>query len=558
MQYYFICFILAISISNYNAQNPPIVEFNGLQENWLYISEDTNFIKSQGDPYSSPYWGQFPITLMSDKNDLYIFELSISQSPYTGFEGCLLHKIEASTGLNKWTFFNNTYIGNVHRESYTKNSIYKNSRGNIELLGYRDLDTIDFTMPQWFGFYSKPIKRILDSGTGRIINEVISPDSVRARHTHVGSGLNTNLTLTDNIYYRVSTNFENSTGELINSLEFYPIDEMLSVDTVPIAKINYNTGLDLAPAESIFPRSIQLSGDTIVTLFGKKDTTFNTLIPYELVLQWYDLSDLSDLQPLKEINLKNQLYSPQHPNNEPVQLIEKDDQIFLFQECQGAKPERHSFMWIAWFNRSGQLLGKVEKFGFDNDKYYETIIPLGTKNSDAYFIGQRDDFNYDVLKLEPNTNQPIKTGEINISNSTQLSKAFIIDGLFLPNESLLVALIIHKLNQQNVEDRFTYYLNFSTNDLGIYTSTNPFHRQDQTLSISPNPANDYIRVNPKQILPDGKFGIFTMTGQSVYTGNTSLKAPFEINVSSLSPGTYMLRYHSSHNGESYHTLFVKM
>ena len=85
LQFLIILCFLSVVGSNLKAQIviPPKLEFIGLEENWSYISKDTNFIKSAVDKWSTPFWGHFPVDVYVDQEDIFI--VSIRPTTYFSY-----------------------------------------------------------------------------------------------------------------------------------------------------------------------------------------------------------------------------------------------------------------------------------------------------------------------------------------------------------------------------------------------------------------------------------------------------------------------------------------
>lgn len=380
------------------AQSPPDIQFKDVEEDWLYISEDTTFIQSPLDPYSSPFWGRHPIDIISDQKDIYILELVVSQSPYTGYEGTLMHKLNR-TGIPQWINYNTTYVGNVFREAYFTGTFKIRQDGNLEISGYRDIDTIDFTMPDWTGFFSNPIKRIIDRFDGSTIQVLSGQDSIRAKITHVGAGLNRIYNNHTNSQYQLSFDWFNNTGNLINKLEFYPIDENMNLGPKALDSIIYETNIDVTPANSVFPKTAQIGTDTLLILFGRIDTSDVTMSPNKLFLEWYDVSSIDNVSYLQTIDVRDDLYFPQDDRNGEVTIRVKDNNIFLSQNCFVNIASNDNFYWLRWLDQNGNERGQVTQFSDGSGNYYEEIRPIGIIDNAAYFINTRDRYSFDIVKL---------------------------------------------------------------------------------------------------------------------------------------------------------------
>lgn len=544
---YNIYFFSSIVISFAQIQ-PPKIKFINLEENWLYISRDTNFIKSPLDPYSTPYWGRQPQEILFDDNNIYILEITASQSPYSGIEGSLLHKLELQTGEPVWINHNNTYVGNEFREFYAIGCLRKSNDGNIEIIGYRDIDTIDYTQPQWWSFNGKPIKRIINNINGEFIEVVVSKDSLRTQFNDAISGFNRLITLSNGDHIQFSKNLYLENEELINSIDFYDIDDSMQIDTPFFKRIQYNTGLNIPISLSIYPKFMNINRDTAVISFGKIDTLSDEDSPSEFKLIWLDISEKTNIKEILEKDITELIHYPQKAYNGVINLITKDENIFVFQYYYVSYSPVIGFYWLAWYNKYGELLGNIDKLNIDNESKYSKILPMAVKNKVAYIAAMKDNFSYDILKIEPLTNSLEKIGQIEIENTQDISGTYLWRAEFLPNEKVLICMNVTKNNEIGEKTNFTYYYNFDMKDLGIITPTIEIKKEDNNMEISPNPAKNKIKINFNNPL-SGELKLLDMYGRITFNKSFSKTISEQIDVSFIRNGMYVLLIRDSETKE---------
>jgi hypothetical protein len=518
---------------------PPEIKFINLEENWLYISKDSNFVKSPLDPYSTPYWGRQPQEIIFDEDNIYILEITVSQSPYSGIEGSLLHKIDIHSGNSVWVNYNNTYVGNAFREFYMIDAMRKLNDGNIEIVGYRDIDTIDFTQPQWWGFSGKPIKKIINNSNGEFTDVVVSKDSVRARFNDALSGFNRIITLSNGDYIQFSKNLYLENGELRNSIDFYDIDDSMQIDTPFFKKIEYNTELNIPISLSIVPQFRKLNAQTVIISFSKIDTSSYEDSPNEFKLIWLDISDKGSIGKTKEIDLTNDIVFPQNQYNEDIKLTTKNDNIFLSQYCYESLSPIVKFYWFAWYDKYGKQLGKIDRIKDENDNYYNHILPMGIYDGAAYIAAKKNDYTYDILKTEVFSNQLEKIGQIKIRNTQDIIDLYVWRTEFLPNEKILICMNITKNNEFGKRTNFTYYYNFDIEDLGILTKTENFTIDKNFLEISPNPSKDEFIVKFKKTF-SGRLEILDTYGRIITKKILSNIISTKIKTVQFKNGVYIL------------------
>ncbi len=536
----FILFVF--STTSISAQiEPPVLTFKDLHENWLFISKDTNFIKSPIDRWSSPYWVHVPLDIIHDEEFIYILESTATQSPYGGNGGCLVHKIDKKTGQNKWTFFNNIYSGNIFREFYPEypfNGVLRIlDNNNIEIIGYRDLDTFDFKTTKLLGFYGNPVKRILDNATGEVISICEGSDTSRSIYNFAGYNQHIRYISNADIVKFIYTDYEKN-DSIYSSLEIYDIDdEKCEVDTPYIKRITYNSGQNGPIYKRPRPFIYQISEDTMIVLFFANDPNDLDHSPSKLTIVWLDTSDKNNIHVVKSKDITDVVYYPQSGFNGYINHDIRSNNIFIFQRAEDSPANQ--FYWCAWYDKDGNFKGKIDAFKkeFSND-YYLLVRPIGVIGGNAYFAAYNNK-SCDILLVKPNTNKYTKVGQIKVENIQDIESIIFYDAEILSESEILISLRVNKYNQEGYITNFTYYYNFNLSDLGIKEGTNTEELNEEVLAISPNPARNMLKVTLENI-SSGIAKIIDLFGNTVSKQSYTNVNKYEFNVANIKSGMYIL------------------
>jgi len=517
---------------------PPEIKFEGINENWFYISKDSNFVKSPKDLWSSPYWGRHPTEIIQNNNNIYIQELVFSQSPYGGIEGVLVHCLNMNSGNPNWVFHSNTYSGNVFRESYPPGSLNILNNKYIQLIGFKDVDSIDFKKPLWFGFNGNPVKTILDLETGVMLEKKFSQDTTKS--TYNSANFHNNIwTLSDENVVLFAKNIYKENNELINSIDLYNIDENMNIETPYFNKIGYYTNLNIPIYKSTTPYFNRLTKDSLIVLFSKIDTTDTKQSPKELVMKIVNISSENNIHTVKIIDMSELIYYPQSVYNDDIYSIVKDENIFILQNPEEISGSHSKFYWLGWYNKNGDKKGKIDKFSNDEGDYYSHIYPIGVKDGIAYIAGYIHGV-YDILKINPDSNKFKKIGQLSIENMKDINNIHIENAEFLLNEKLLLCIKIKTNNEINRETNFSFYFSFNMSDLGILTSLKESSKIDNYVYISPNPTRNKFRINT--IKPfSGSLELLDMNGRKIYIEKIINKTTHNIQLENVSNGYYILK-----------------
>lgn len=520
---------------------PPNIEFEGLKPNWIFISKDTNFIKSQLDPYSSPYWGRQPQEIVHDKNFIYILEICNSQSPYSGFEGSLLHKLDINEGTKIWTNHNNTYVGNHFREFFMSDCMTL-LNDEIEIFGYRDMDSIDFTQPQFSGFLGRPIKRIINKYEGTTESLTCGNDTFKSFLNVVGPGYNKLFRLSIGDIIQISKYPEIKEDTLINLVKFYKIDQNMQIDTNAYYKIEYNTHSKLDVSDELNTQIQKINIDTLAILFGKIDTIGIQTSPSELIIQFYDISTKENIKLINEINAKEVVFYPQNDLNKDIELKVKNENLFLIQKYVESQSQTSYFTWIAWYNKNGELLGKKYKI-HDTEVgniYYTDIIPISVEDNTAFFAARADKYIYHILKMKANSNLMSKVGIIKVANWEDFSDTYIWRGDIMNDNKILLSFHLNKNNENGKRTNFTYYININREDLGIGSNMIIEKFEPISLFISPNPASEYFTFTCHET-GTKNVELLDQLGRVVLRQKIEECEDNQVNINAIQSGLYVVR-----------------
>ncbi len=138
---------------------------------------------------------------------------------------------------------------------------------------------------------------------------------------------------------------------------------------------------------------------------------------------------------------------------------------------------------------------------------------------------------------------------INTSASDSLSNSFTVE--VTPHNSGISAMTYRFYDANNTLDADTITFVFSASLAGIESALKPVN-----VSVFPNPAGNTIHIGVSNTEAYKNLEIISMTGARVYTQN-AVNADGEVNVSSFTPGLYIIQF-SDNNGNLFQGRFEKM
>ncbi len=478
MKTFFLCIALSGWIATLSGQivPPEIPVFEDLPTNWTYRSEDTTFVQSAADSYSSPFWGRIPFDIELFDGRLYVLEQVLSQSPYGGEEGCILHCMDPQTGQVYWKYHSTTYVGSDFREKYNPTSMDFSAPGLIRLLCIRDKDSIDYTFPNFSGFNGYISESILDIHTGTLLSKKVKdslgPDITQYQHSKLCAAG----------YSRKGNRRNLFSSNTDHSIFLFDVENDLDIDTSNFGEIH--PGLSFDNLSTFSPGFTFIGKDTLAVLFQAwNDQDF--FVKSELVIT--DISDLSHPVDLSRQDLTP--YIPQQANDYGYFVVNtKDNNSMIFQRVKGDNSFSH--YKALWFDDQFYLAAEIDTFR-NSEEIYGNIYLMGVWNGEAYFACTGySSGNLDIVKVSPggDNTEVVKTIRM---DAADLDVQFVLmDGAIKYGaDQIIISLKVGYTNENDKRSSVHYYLNVDLNDLGINPlSTVDIPQGDLDMSIRPNPT----------------------------------------------------------------------
>ncbi len=549
---YFSVYFFAILINNLNAQEllPPILSFEGLQENWVYISKDENFnayYKSLSNTGFTPYALKSCKDIFQKDNNIYILETSQSPSPFLGDDGFLLHKINKESGIKSWVYHNNFMAGNKYRELYWKSKIKLDKDGYISIFGYRDLDTLNYVFPK-FSFYSNPIGRTIDT-FGNLVK--LKYGSNQSRQTeNIAQRKNILMSMSGNRYNHCFFDLADA-NDYIEDFKCYSLSKSFEIVKDSFFKISFpselsnNVGFSLKYQKSY----LQLSSDTILalTLFG---TTNKENSPENAKLSWIVIDSLG-MNLVRNIDISKDIFKPQDLSDfhQQIEIQIVDNYIVLSQVVSITQPivDAKFISWILIYDLKGNLISKPELIYNKNKKY--SLVKVLKIINDKMFLGvQMDDgqvMGSDILEISLQSGINKKVGSIVTPKMSNYQVGSIEQFQFIDDDNLVVALPM-EIYHNNERSTIRYYFSFKMSDIGLISSTKNSEIIG-TFSITPNPSSHLITVTIPEINNAVTLRITDQMGRSVWVQDIYYTETV-IDISSLTSGMYFVSLQDASSG----------
>lgn len=521
---------------------PPDLKFDGIKENWKYLSVDKNFILVDSVPTGTKYQNHLPISSEKYGNEIYLLESTSTSSPYPGEDGSLLHKLDFRTGELKWINYNNGYAGLQNRELYNNYTGYMDilENGDVEIFGNRD---VEYDKDKHvLLFYSTPVRKIIDGNTGIIKEDIYGKDTTKRVEMVTGQGgrfmknsEGKNLYISTKVYMQDSV--------LKEKIYFWKIKENFDLEAQPFDSVFHDTGVKRKFPISFRPFGLPLNKDTLLLVFGNTDPNYDNFPITELKYYYVNISDLDDIRIEKIVDVTEDLLHPAEVWGNEIYIINYEENVFLTQRVWDETISK-SYTWFTWRDKYGNVKARVDPLSADGI-YYRYFDIMGIKDDAVYMdIRVDDSYNqiFDILKIEPGYNQvqKLKRWEGLNSDSLEIHPANFV---FLPDDKLFVSLYILKsfpIGNFNTKLCYTFYYNFNLSDFGIYLSSNVGNIYENPLTISPNPAHDHFRVSCTEV-GGSRVEIVDILGRVVKVVSYTDCEDKDIDVTGLQRGLYMVR-----------------
>ncbi len=524
---------------------PIDIQFTGLQQNWSYISIDTNFIKSPLDKWSTPYWGHRPIDAVLKDNQIIILENCTAQSPYGVVDGCLMHALDQSTGEPKWIFHNNSYVGLRHREDYFGQKMYIDPDSNVEIIGYKAMDTLDKTKTE-FNFFANPIRKTINPDNGMLVSEQVGQDTSRLFFKRIGPGSvrmvrnNKNDLLFCGLYSYYTDSTQVVNFKVTNVYKDMEIDHDLhTVFSDTIAKSDTFRSI-------VFGNHAQLTKDTLLLMFTAYNSLDKTEPPKLSKLVWLDISDIHEIKVIREKDVSSEFSVPQD-GNFPAGMIIKDGTITINQLMipEASPVDANWFNWLLWLDKNGNTLAKVP-YIYDRSRNYSYIYAFDVRNDALYVavsISTNTEHGVDILKIKKGSDVATVVGHIITPKIPEFDMGNYNIVKPLPDDNILVGFHMDYNLPNDIVSGVQYYFSFKMQDLGISASTN----EDialETIHAYPNPTRDVLNINLQGISGTVDIRIFDQKGRNVYVHTGIGDGENILELSGLSAGTYIYQVYS--------------
>jgi len=526
----FIIVFLSLFTSICIAQvSPPNLNFIDIVEEWRYIYFDNNFSILSDDPTASPYSHRLPVKYLIDDDYMYVLETKVAPNPYVGIEGSLLHKLNMTTGLTDWVEYNTSFLDLDYRIDITNGELYLDDN-TITMTGYRDLEQLDYTKPS-FSFYGTPMYRSVNVSTGELIEEKHGENTPSGLGYSVTGPGNKIIQSSDDNFISISAD-RNLTGGTINSLyKFHQLDDGMNYNYPLLDSINYDSGIESTSVQGSYRSIFRIHNeDKMLCLFGTKNLESSELSPSELFLKYYDISNPESVSEIWTTDVVNDVYFPQDVFSSSMKLRVKNDNIILYQELffsTGSPEPNNEFVWLSWYDIEGNRLAQLDPIHIEG-RYYPSITVIGVKDGSLYIAGgyrETSTEGYDIIKIDPGTDNYSRVGTLSISNSSTIDFG-ISQAEILSDGDLFAAIaLVYRFN--STDFNFNYYYRFDGSTLGLLTDVEDQQIVDTYLLVYPNPAKENVRLQFDEKV-SGRLKLINSIGQEVYTSTVEHAYEYQI------------------------------
>lgn len=530
---------------------PPTLDLEGVEVNWIYLVEDTNFVERESSS-ATRFSACFFRSLAYDDGYVYLFNQSIRAA--IDFDGFDLYKLDSSDGSLVYSL-NYDYDGGAENY-YTFNSLSKMDFGEndiIEILGYQSIDTIispsDFELPI-LAYYGRPAKFEIESNDLSIHN--------------VQVGLGTNVE-NNNVYNFISPNSDDlikgqngnyihlsktvisEDGFIKSKVYLYDVDENLSIDSNRVNEIVYNSNIQSNQLELGFPTWYKLPNDsTLITLNISKSLPDITQSPEAALLSIYNIASFEDVDLKTSVDVTDLFYKDDNVYDFSMDTI--SNHIFLTQTSfdQTQSPSNlNTHSWLACFDFNGELMYSLKDFG-DNDLSYEYLSPLILEDDILIFSATYtlpDSTGFDLFRVSfDSLDPPVKISRISQAND----ESFVFKRLLTPvniadNNYVIPILGLYQYRDDDTKMTKMYYLlsvDFSDDILDSNYDVQTIGKFDYTLS--PNPVADQLSINFKELF-NGQVEIYSPNGVLLFEKKIRNEVIVTFNMSNLPGGAYIVK-----------------
>ncbi len=495
---------LVILISIYLSHNslsqiplPPVPEFKDAQPEWLYLSQDSNFVRFFWTHRSwNPYTSRFLSRDWLEGDDYYIFEAS--QSAFTfGSDGFLLHKLDKNTGEVKWICHVNGYSGNKYQEDYhIYPLVVQKDDKNIVVYGMQSKDTMVNGSPR-ITYDSNIITRTIDAETGVIINEKVGIDTVQGFHTAAGNGVARLFKTQKGGLVKLMVRIETESILRVNPL-LYSINDDLIVQAEPQFEYFYDTGLsaDIHRFESA--NGFIDDNDNIIV---RVECVNRTLLRYSdnpvksFVLIFSPDSE-GHYQLVNEIDLTDNYFRPDDISAFGDYAIRDNKLIHWKTIAPLSSPVESEYItWCYVYDLDGTLISSADLI-HGTDEEFNNLQLIGFVEGNLYVSMRFENSSNSgsvILEMAPGHNNWKEVGRVELK-SQDILFGVVGHRSTLEGKSLYCPYVVFYIDTDGVRKRANYYARFDLAALGITSSTQQDEEASVQVKLYPNPATETIMV----------------------------------------------------------------
>lgn len=512
------------------AQDPQFVPsenpYDGPMPRWYFEYADPLFVKNDIDPTSTPYFGRLSVAQTATSDNLYILEATLSQSPYGGFVGAFVYKVDIMTGDLQWAHQRNLYTGLERRESHF-GSIMNLKDGRLEILAAADELPLDLDVPAFLGFYTKPLLLSLDTLTGAVMDSVYirQPDSMS-----VSSLPELALSHDDGSY----TLMERRSLIDTNLRMEYAIKHIREhADTVRYL----DTIVSVIPFEGVveawLPCTFAMSDSTIIVLEG--DTDFDNLEqrPETLQMRRFDVGSRDEVRLDFTVDLTNALPADRREGSDVLVRPGGQGVFFIFQKT--LREHKQYAYWVRCMDRDGRVIGTIDSLGSYARLRDARMTPIGRREGYIYFYIASESA-FEVFAIEEGATTVTSVAKwSNASNPQVQQNPFRAH--FLPTGDFYITVEHREYWQDEWRRYYRHYLS-DRSVLDVSTSNIETSIVDVDILAYPNPARDQITVKV-DVAPTAFLSFASMDGTYIHHDRLS-EGRTTIDVSDWPPGMYTI------------------
>lgn len=543
----FIKHTLVILISIYLSYNslsqiplPPVPEFKDAQPEWLYLSQDTNFVRFDWTHRAwTPYNHRGLTRSWLDGDDYYIFEASQSAFNF-GSDGFLLHKLNKNTGEVQWICHENGYSDNKYQEDYFIYPLVVHNHGkNIVVFGMQSKDTMVIGSPR-ITYYSNIIARTIDAETGVIIDEKIGFDTVQSYHTAAGNGTARLFKTQKGELVKLMVRIESDSFLRVNPL-LYSINDDLIVQAEPQLEYFYDTGLT-ADIHSFHAASGFIDeNDNIIVRAECINRTLPRYSdnPVKSFVLIFSPDSEGQYHLSHEIDMTDNYFRPDDRNAFGGFDL-RDNKLIHWKSISplSSPVESEYITWCYVYDLDGNLISSADLIhGIDEN--FRNLQLIGFK-SDKLYVSMRFENSFSsgtvIIEIAPGHNNWKEVGRVEV-NSQDILYGVVGNLNILDDNALYCPFIILYNDTDGVRKTANYYARFDLAALGITSSTQQEEEASVQVKLYPNPATETIIIDYSG-MEQASLIITDLLGQVLNSGQPIIFGENTIDISAYPPGIY--------------------